>query len=151
VVTPLRTFNNLHILAHNSMPDSITTNLPGGSNSGSSGSGSGSSPGASFYYLDTNSSSTSDAVTTFQWPLTGTAQYTFGPTAGTVIQFDPQGEAQIVTNDDTNNQQENDSFLQWIEIDLEPTHGNNVPTSTSATTAAILIDGPSGTVSLYRS
>lgn len=152
VVMPLRSFNNLHILAHDSLPNSITTNLPGGANSGSSGS-SGSNSGASFYYLDTSSSTSSNAATTFQWPLTGTAQYTFGNTpgaAGTVIQFDPRGEAQIVTDDDTNQGAESDSILQWIEIDLEPTHGNSVP-STNSTTAAILIDGPSGAVSLYRS
>lgn len=128
-VASLRNFNNLHILSSSgiaNLPNAVT--------------------GASSYNLASSSAPTSaSSLTTFAWPLTGTAQYTFGSAPGSVIQFDPQGEAQIVTG------QETDSILQWIEIDLEPTHGNNVPGTTSHTTAAILIDGPSGAVSIYRS
>jgi prepilin-type N-terminal cleavage/methylation domain-containing protein len=139
VAVPLRNFNNLHILPNASMPTSLTAKLPYA--------GTGATP----YYLDLTSLSSgtnpSASLTTFPWPLTGTAQYTFGGTTapGTVIQFNPQGEAQIVAAANT------DSILQWIEIDLEPTHGNNVPASTSPTAGAILIDGPSGAVSLIRS
>jgi Tfp pilus assembly protein FimT len=136
VVAPLRNFNNLHILPNASLPASLTANLPY--------TGTGSTP----YYLDLASSSGSSSLTTFSWPLTGTAQYTFGANTsapGTVIQFNPQGEAQIVTGANT------DSILQWIEIDVEPSHGSTVPQTASAAAAAILIDGPSGAVTLYRS
>jgi hypothetical protein len=76
----------------------------------------------------------------------GGTQYTFGPNAsspGSVIQFNPQGEASIYT------QKYGDTYLQWIEIDLQPTHGNTVP-GTVTNAAAILIDGASGAVTVYR-
>jgi hypothetical protein len=143
VVAPLRNFNNLHIVPNagtgTSLPTSLNAQLPY--------TGTGATP----YYLDLASLSSgtnpSASLTTFSWPLTGTAQYTFGGTTapGTVIQFNPQGEAQIVTGANT------DSILQWIEIDLEPSHGNTVPQNVSPATAAILIDGPSGAVTIYRS
>ena len=120
IVAPARHFENVHLLASSGI-----ANLP---NSGS---------GSTYNIYSTSS------VTTFQWPLTGTAQYSYGPKPGSVIQFNPQGEAQIIP--DTSS----DSILQWIEIDLQPTHGNSVPTVTN-NTAAILIVGTSGAVTLYR-
>jgi len=125
VVSPLRHYDNVHISSSSSI-----SNLPNAS------------AGTSYNVASTTASS----LTTFTWPLTGTAQYSFGNNAnspGTVIQFNPQGEAQIVTGPNT------DSILQWIEIDLAPTHGNQVP-GTPRNPATILIDGASGSVTIFR-
>jgi prepilin-type N-terminal cleavage/methylation domain-containing protein len=121
VVAPLRHFENVHLLSTSGI-----ANRPN------------SSTGSTYNVFNTNS------LTTFQWPLTGTAQYSFGANPGTVIQFSPQGEAQIMPTGTTT-----DCILQWIEIDLEATHGKQVPT-TAVNTASILIVGASGAVTLYR-
>ena len=122
VVSPLRQYENLHLLTS---AGSGIINLPNTSTSGA-----------------TYKAANTTALTAFNWPLgSASTQYpTFGSN-GTVIQFDPQGEAQIVTGPYT------DSNLQWIEIDLEPTHGTTVSTKNPAT---ILIDGASGSVTTYR-
>ncbi len=120
-VSSLRHFENMHLLASSGI-----SNLPNASS------------GATYNIQGTNS------LTKFQWPLTGAAEYSFGATPGTVIQFSPQGEAQIMPTGTTN-----DSILQWIEIDLEPTHGANVP-KTATNTAVILIAGSTGAVMVYR-
>lgn len=121
LVSPLRRFDNIHLLSTSGI-----SNLP----NTSSGS--------------TSNLQTSSSLTTLQWPLSGTAQYSFGSAPGSVIQFNPQGEACIYTGKYT------DSYLQWIEIDLQPTHGSQVP-GTKTNAAAILIDGASGAVTTYRS
>jgi prepilin-type N-terminal cleavage/methylation domain-containing protein len=141
VVSPLRHYDNLH----------ITTPPTSGSLSSSDPTLPNATANATTYNLALPSStsgltyeSTSTSLTTFQWPLSGTAQYSFGANSlspGTVIQFNPQGQAQIVTSPYT------DSILQWIEIDLIPTHGTTVSASNPAT---ILIDGASGSVTTYR-
>jgi prepilin-type N-terminal cleavage/methylation domain-containing protein len=127
VVSPLHRFEDIHMTTTSSI-----ANLPNAGN------------GTSYNPASTSSSS----ATTFNWPLTGTAQYSsFGSninSPGTVIQFNPQGEAQIVTGANT------DSILQWIEIDLVPTHGKSTSGTTSKNPATILIDGASGSVSTYR-
>lgn len=124
VVSPLRHFDNLHLSTSTGIN---TTVLPNNTTSGN----------GSTYNVDSQTS-----LTTFTWPLgSASPQYpTFGSN-GTVIQFDPQGEAQIVTGAYT------DSIFQWIEIDLIPTHGTTVSTKNPAT---ILIDGASGSVTTYR-
>jgi prepilin-type N-terminal cleavage/methylation domain-containing protein len=123
VVMPIRHYDNLHLLTS-----------PG------TGISSASLPNASGATYDI-ASATSTSLTTFsgspQYPTFGGA----GVTNNTVIQFNPQGEAQIVTG------QYMDSVLQWIEIDLVPTHGTVVSASNPAT---ILIDGASGSVTTYR-
>jgi hypothetical protein len=123
VVSPLRHFENVHLTT-----TPVTGTLP--------------NTGNTAQYNAANASGAS--LTTFTWPLTGTAQYTFGNNPGTVIQFSPQGEAQVT-------QANSDSVLQWIEIDLVPTHGSNISATSSKNAATILIDGPSGNVSTYRS
>ena len=141
VVSPLRHFDNLHI-----------TTPP---TSGNLASGDATLPNATAnattYNLALPSSTTSltyeapsTSLTTFQWPLTSTAQYSFGTNSsspGTVIQFNPQGQAQIVNAAFT------DSVYQWIEIDVAPTHGT---TASGSNLATILIDGASGSVTTYR-
>lgn len=147
VVSPLRHYDNLHITTP---PASgvLATGDPTLPNYSST------TPYASTTYnLALPSSTTSlgyeasaTSLTTFQWPLTGTAQYSFGNNAsspGTVIQFNPQGQAQIVSSAFT------DSVYQWIEIDLAPTHGTTVPPG-NPNPATILIDGASGSVTTYR-
>jgi len=129
VVSPLRHFDNLHLTASSGVT-SVT--LPNASNS------------TTYNLASTSSSST----TTFTWPLSGTAQYSFGNNSsspGSVIQFDPQGEAQIITTSIGAQ-----SILQWIEIDLVPTHGNSTAGTTAKNPATILIDGASGSVTTYR-
>lgn len=130
VVSPLRHFDGLHIMDPTS--SSISTLRSKLSNTTSTGT----TPATSNLYSATS-------LTTFQWPLSGTAQYSFGAAPGSVIQFNPQGEVQVTTGANT------DSILQWIEIDLQPTHGNQVP-STTVNAAAILIDGASGSVTINR-
>jgi len=122
VVVPVRHYDNLHLLT--SVGTGVS-NLPNTTTSGAT------------YNADSQTS-----LTTFTWPLgSASPQYpTFGSN-GTVIQFNPRGEAQIVTGAYT------DSILQWIEIDLAPTHGTTVSGSNPAT---ILIDGASGSVTTYR-
>ena len=122
VVTPLRHYDNLHLLTSSAIN---TTTLPNTTASGA-----------------TYEAASTTSLTTFTWPLgSASPQYpTFGSN-GTVIQFNPQGEAQIVTGAYT------DPILQWIEIDLIPTHGTTVSTTNPAT---ILIDGASGSVTTYR-
>ena len=121
-VSPLRHFDNLHLAAN-----AAIANLPNATANATS-----------------YNPASSNSLTTFQWPLSGTSQYAFGSNSqspGTVIQFNPQGQAQIVTGSYT------DSIFQWIEIDLAPTHGTTVSASNPAT---ILIDGASGSVTTYR-
>jgi hypothetical protein len=122
VVMPLRQYENLHLLTS---AGAGISNLPNTSTSGA-----------------TYEAASTTALTAFNWPLGGAStQYpTFGSN-GTVIQFNPQGEAQIVTGPYS------DLVLQWIEIDLIPTHGTTVSTKNPAT---ILIDGASGSVTAYR-
>ena len=129
VVSPLRHFDNLHLTPSSGVP---SANLPNNTTTGA---------GATYNVASTPS------ATTFTWPLSGTAQYSFGSSSGTVIQFDPQGEAQIITPTNTTASQ---SILQWIEIDLVPTHGTSTLGTTSKNPATILIDGASGSVALYR-
>jgi len=134
VVSPLHRYDNVHITT-----TPVSTSLPN------------SSTGTSYNLalsgtMSSGNETASTSLTTFTWPLTGTAQYSFGNNSsspGTVIQFNPRGEAQIVTGSYT------DSILQWIEIDLVPTHGNQVP-GTTHNPATILIDGASGSVSIFR-
>jgi len=122
VVSPLRQYENLHLATS---AGTVISNLPNTSVTGA-----------------TYEAASTTALTSFNWPIgASSSQYpTFGSN-GTVIQFDPQGEAQIVTGPYT------DSNLQWIEIDLIPTHGTKVSANNPAT---ILIDGTSGSVTTYR-
>jgi prepilin-type N-terminal cleavage/methylation domain-containing protein len=124
VVSPLRRFENIHLLTTSPIAAAKLPNQNG-----------------STYNVQSTGS-----LTTFQWPLGGGSgtQYNFGTAPGSVIQFNPQGEAQILPTGTTD-----DSILKWIELDLQPTHGKTLPVAVS-NAATILIDGPSGSVTLYR-
>ncbi len=94
---------------------------------------------------------------TFNWPLTGTSQYTFN----TVIEFYPDGSVLTVPTNATSTNPSTTPML--VEIDLQQTHGNATPSALTkgAVTkahgylagqevAAIEIDGITGTTQLYR-
>jgi len=132
VVLPMREYENLHLLAP-ANPGTALNNLPNAPATSS---------GQTEVVGSTTGTTSATSLTTFTWPLGASSpQYpTFG-TNGTVIQFNPQGEAQIVTAAYT------DSRYPWIEIDLAPTHGTAVSSKNLAT---ILIDGASGSMSTYR-
>jgi prepilin-type N-terminal cleavage/methylation domain-containing protein len=71
----------------------------------------------------------------FQYPLTGTAQYKFKK----VIQFNPQGDATRI----------GDAPTPWMEMGLQPAHGDMVAT-TSKDLVALQIGGIGGKVTVYR-
>jgi hypothetical protein len=125
MVSPLRHFDNLHLLTNTGIN---TTTLPNSTTSGS---------GSTYEVANTPSLTTFTSSSGPQYPSFGGS----GTSNNTVIQFNPQGQAQIVTGPFT------DSVLQWIEIDLAATHGTTVSGKNPAT---ILIDGASGSVSTYR-
>lgn len=93
-------------------------------------------------------SSACKSVTPFAWPLGSPlnfsqCQYYFEK----VIQIDPQGVARI---QDSTNQ---DNIARWMEIGLQQTHGSPVPPAPSTNTgalAAIMVDGMTGSVRIYR-
>jgi type II secretion system protein H len=77
------------------------------------------------------------AESTFTWPLSGgSANYTFSK----VIQFDPRGTATL--------QSSGRSLAQWMEIGLSPARGNVAVSG--ANCAALLLDGVTGSVKIYR-
>ena len=77
------------------------------------------------------------AESSFGWPLSGaTPAYTFTK----IIQFDPRGTASL--------QSSARHLPQWMEIGLAPTKGNAV--TESANCAALLLDGVTGSVKIYR-
>ncbi len=93
------------------------------------------------YNLGNNSC---QSVTPVAWPpgrSLNSGQYNFTK----VIQFDPQGSARVIVAG-------NGSALpQWIEIGLQPTHGNALPASlTQGNQAALQINGVNGAVRIYR-
>jgi prepilin-type N-terminal cleavage/methylation domain-containing protein len=95
-------------------------------------------PPAIFQVGNTSSFSSS---TPFAWPLgsaIGSGQYNFNQ----VIEFDPQGVAWFQSASNVN------TMVQYIEIGLQPTHGNAV--STGLDVAAIQIDGMTGSTRIYR-
>ena len=71
------------------------------------------------------------------WPLSGgSPTYTFSK----VIQFDPRGSATL--------QSSGRSMPQWMEIGLAPARGNVA--ASGANCAALLLDGVTGSVKIYR-
>ena len=84
--------------------------------------------------------SSTSATTTFQFPLTGTAQFSFTK----VVEFDPQGVARVQTGASFN-----PSVQAYIELPLVPAHGNAAVANIS-NQAAVQVDGITGAVSLYR-
>ena len=77
------------------------------------------------------------AESTLAWPLSGgSPTYTFSK----VIQFDPRGSATL--------QSSGRSMPQWMEIGLAPARGNVA--ASGANCAALLLDGVTGSVKIYR-
>ena len=106
--------------------------------------------GPTFSYSLGDSQGRCKSATPFTYPLgsplTSSYQYRFDK----VINFDPQGIARIQSPSNT------DEITKYIEIDLQPTHGNIVPPAPSGSSAktgqqaAIQIDCMSGTTRIYR-
>jgi len=92
------------------------------------------------------SSGTETNPVTFTYPLTAgsaQAQYTFT----SIIEFNPQGEASKIVDGVTNGPQ------NWMEIAIQPTHGNTIDPKYAGTTeadGAILIEGITGRVEIFR-
>jgi prepilin-type N-terminal cleavage/methylation domain-containing protein len=80
------------------------------------------------------------ASTSFQWPLSGTAQCSFLK----VIEFDPQGLARVQTGTAFN-----PSVQAYIEIPLVSAHGN-IAAANTGNQAAVQVDGVTGAVAIYR-
>ena len=134
VVSPLREYENIHMTTSSGVP-TVNPNVVLPDHVAGTG---------TFTAL---ANSTAASLTTFNWPLSGSAQFTsFGTSPGSVIQFNPQGEAQIISQSNGIS----DPILQWIEIDLVPTHGSSTSGASSKNPATILIDGASGNVSTFR-
>jgi prepilin-type N-terminal cleavage/methylation domain-containing protein len=77
------------------------------------------------------------AENSFQWPLSGgAANYTFTK----IIQFDPRGAASLQSSART--------VPQWLEIGLAPARGTVA--LVEANRAALLLDGVTGSVKIYR-
>ena len=88
-----------------------------------------------------------DTVTPFSWPLGKTlnaGQYNFTK----VIQIDPQGVARMQTATNT------DGITSYMEIDLQPTHGNVAPTTPAdqniGNQAALQLDCMTGSTRVYH-
>lgn len=77
-----------------------------------------------------------DSAYAFDWPVGGSARYSFKK----VICFSPSG---AVSNDLTTG-----DFAKWMEVGLVEARGNAVPAAPNA--AAVLLDGVTGSVSVYR-
>jgi prepilin-type N-terminal cleavage/methylation domain-containing protein len=151
VVSPVQVFNNLHILFCN--PGDANELV--GSLAVNSSTPSGLPPAGKGINLGNTATDTTGGMSalTFSWPMPGPGQtltsspkYTFSQ----VIQFNPQGEAQIINGPNV------DGLLQYIEIDLEPMQGKALPNSQESNSAAhnnaaIVIDGVSGSVRIFRS
>jgi Tfp pilus assembly protein FimT len=136
IVTPIERFDNLHIIAcssgqNNSLvfPNNTPlqqTSLP-----------------TVGRVLNLGNPSSGASSLTFSWPpgsAASAAKYTFSE----VIQFNPQGEAQVINGPNV------DGLLQYIELDLETMHGKALPNPQSPNNAAIVIDGVSGSVRIFR-
>ena len=81
--------------------------------------------------------------TTFNYPLSGTARYTFSK----IVEYNPQGMASQIVDNIINGPQ------KWMEIGLQPTHGNAIdaPYRTAMkASAAIMIEGITGRPEIIR-
>jgi len=84
-------------------------------------------------------SATCVATTPFSWPLTAaTPTYNFTK----VIRFGPHGDATI--------QGAANQTVDWIEVGMQPIHGNAISSVSANNVTAIQIDGMTGTVRTYR-
>jgi prepilin-type N-terminal cleavage/methylation domain-containing protein len=155
-VDKLNTFQNIHIVDL----QGGTPPLPDNDNSGMS------RPVLPTTYYDVGNATACISSAGFCWPLGTTFsgapahQYQFGnntngsatSSANTVIEFDPEGSARIITTQPSGTPFL-DTIPQYIEIGLEKSQGSLAPipsNQTSGQIAAIQIDGMSGTTRIYR-
>jgi Tfp pilus assembly protein FimT len=136
IVTPIERFDNLHIIA---CPSGQNNNLVFPKNTPLQQT----SLPAIGKVLNLGNPSGAASSLTFSWPpgsAASVAKYTFSE----VIQFNPQGEAQVINGPNV------DGLLQYIEIDLETMHGKALPNPQSPNNSTIVIDGVSGSVRIFR-
>ena len=100
---------------------------------------------ATFGTHDTYSAGSVTNPTTFSFPLStsGVPQYTFTK----IIEFNPQGEPGKVVDSVVNGPQ------SWLEVAIQPTHGNVVDPKYAGTTkaaVALLMEGVTGRVEMFR-
>lgn len=122
-LTKLRHFDNMHLDGSNSLPDSGGMTRPSVLNA---------------FKIGTSEAS---AGRIFSWPLSGST-----PTCQfrNIIQFDPRGVASIPPTSPSASV----SVPQWLEIGLSEARGNT--TITSRNCAALMVEGVTGSVKVYR-
>ncbi len=97
------------------------------------------SPGATANLSIGDATPASASLTSFTYPLTGTAQYTFTK----ALQFNPQGEARV------DNSSSAYPLVPVIELGLQSTHGSII-NATSVNLVSIQVTGVGGDVAVYR-
>lgn len=93
---------------------------------------------------DLISGSSTQTETPLTFPLgapLSSGQYNFNR----VVYFDPQGTPHVQLATTVSGE-----IDPYLELDLQPTHGNVIPTSAAANVAAIQVDGMTGSLRVYR-
>jgi hypothetical protein len=97
------------------------------------------SPGATANLSIGSATPAEPSATSFTYPLTANAQYTFTK----ALQFSPQGEARV------DNSSGSYPLVPVVELGLQSTHGSTVD-ATSVNLVSIQVTGVSGDVFIYR-
>ncbi len=132
-IARLQIFNNLHIANATDLTNGNMATRP---------------PSSTMGFVDLGSvmnTGTGKSMVTFQWPLSGSAQYTFDQV---VIEFSPEGTARFQSQPTVTS-----TVPSYLEVPLLPTHGTTLPTGEAllrANEAALQIDGMTGEVQTYR-
>jgi len=106
-------------------------------------------PTPGYYLSATNPPSGTSGSYCFTWPFPnaqgtppGTVNYYFN----NLIRFGPQGDATLITSA---SKPTTVPMVDYIEVDIQPSHGNTVGT-TPTNVCALQIDGSTGLVKTYR-
>jgi prepilin-type N-terminal cleavage/methylation domain-containing protein len=132
-INKLQIFENLHLADFGTPPQSGALARPQVSSA------------ADFSYSIGNAACA--VQTPFAWPLgkaLGSGKYLFSK----VVQFDPQGVARMQSASNS------DQIGRWIEVDLQPSHGNRIPQLPSnqniGNHAVVQINCVTGDLRVYR-
>jgi prepilin-type N-terminal cleavage/methylation domain-containing protein len=140
-ISKLMKFPNVHLPAY------VAANFAASGIFASSGNMIRPTPGSTSYYLsnpNTPGAAPNALTYGFNWPMGATAAnstYNFAY----LIRFGPQGDATLITSTTTASTV---PTADYIEIDVEPSHGTAITTTKDV--AAIQIDGTTGLVKSYR-
>ena len=138
-ISKLMKFPNVHLPLGSTWP---TTGIPSPGSTGSLGTRP--APSSPNYFLNLTANP-STAGKGFSWPVgfsPGTVNYNFS----NLIRFGPQGDATILA---LTSGTPTVTTVDYIEIGVEPSHGNTVGT-TPTNVCALQIDGSTGLVKTYR-